>query len=187
MKTKNLARKVPEKELRNWLAAVYPERVRWVEPTRGSSVGLPDAEVDLYAGWKLPLELKSCYRLAMQGDTVNMRVRPAQRRYHILAKQNNQKTAFLLLENALNPFSTRHATYHVVLVNGAYGSHNDFITTGHMFAGHIARYKGKSEATPEYYAKCRQQMEDLLAEAEFWEQPKIRFENGKMRVLRGAG
>lgn len=70
-----------------------PGELCWVEAARGGTVGAPDVFVPLglRRGY-LPLELKWW---EMLNGNVEYRVRPAQRRFHRLAAEARQRTAFL--------------------------------------------------------------------------------------------
>lgn len=80
-------------ELRdNWRG---PGELIWVEAARGGSVGAPDVFVPL--GTKrgyLPLELKWWN---VVGGMVDFAARPSQRRFHRLAYDAGQRTAFMAM------------------------------------------------------------------------------------------
>lgn len=71
-----------ELRLRHWLKDILgDDHLQWIEPARGSSVGVGDAEIMLPRNGKLPVELKvwSQTRLGLRCD-----MRPAQIRYHYM-------------------------------------------------------------------------------------------------------
>lgn len=80
-------------ELRNnWRG---PGELIWVEAARGGSVGAPDVFIPL--GTKrgyLPLELKWWN---IHGGLIEFSARPSQRRFHRLAYDAGQRTAFMAM------------------------------------------------------------------------------------------
>ena len=86
-----------EGEMRRILRAGWrgPGELAWVEHARGGTEGNPDVFVPLGKGHGyLPLELKWW---EIEGGIVTFFARPAQRRFHRLAYESFQRTAFLAL------------------------------------------------------------------------------------------
>lgn len=85
-----------EQMLRQWLAGrivawntknVDKVRLDWIEPTFGSSVGLPDCSIRFRAH-DFGIELKHLYRLQ---KGVCWKIRPVQRRYHKMGVKAGKK------------------------------------------------------------------------------------------------
>lgn len=86
-----------EFELRKWIKELLGDNLSWIEPTRGSSVGMGDALVNLPDGNKLPVELKH-WEMNAKGLWV-CPMRPAQIRYHFMTwhrKKGRTAICFLL-------------------------------------------------------------------------------------------
>ena len=95
-----------ESDLRRWLRSVWSRGrggidVQWVEPAKGSSIGFPDAIVIVHPVL-LPIELKLSKRLG-NGKYVAV-VRPVQRRFHLLMKNYDMFSCFLLAVGEKNNF-----------------------------------------------------------------------------------
>lgn len=85
-----------ELRLRHWLRDVMGEDcLQWVEPGRGSSVGVGDAILSLPRNNKLPVELK-IWNEKSKGLCCDMR--PAQIRYHYMTWYRKKgKTAIIFV------------------------------------------------------------------------------------------
>jgi len=108
---------VLESELRAWLKSVWNKKglgLQWIEPAKGSSVGFPDVLIP-FAGKLIPLELKACKRDARTNDNFIMNdtkegysfscdVRPAQKRFHLLAQSENLLSGFLVSKGSKTSF-----------------------------------------------------------------------------------
>lgn len=98
---------VSENDLRKWLASVWERGkrdigVQWIEPAAGSSVGFPDALLPVWPSL-LPVELKIAHRTPF--DTFQCHVRPVQRRFHLLMREANMFSAFLIAEGDKQSFN----------------------------------------------------------------------------------
>jgi hypothetical protein len=83
-----------EQELRDWVRKAFRGEVEWIAHGRGGTVGLADCLIVIDAkGAQLPLELK-VWELKTRG--LCCKIRPVQRRYHIMASRNGTRTAFLV-------------------------------------------------------------------------------------------
>ena len=162
--------KMSEKTLRRWVSEAFPDRVRWVEPTRGSSTGMPDAFVGLRAGWELPLELKLGKDLTLT-DSFTMRVRPSQRRYHILAHERGEKTAFLVLVRGQKLVPVYSSFQKVVLVNGLVGSKENriYCSEKNWKARVVGEFEGFTEKKAPNWADMAAKIEEIVADKNFWE------------------
>jgi hypothetical protein len=81
-----------ESAVRKRLRELAGERVRWVESAHGGTVGAPDAIVDC-AGGPVELELK-LWRWDRRA--LITKIRPVQRRYHLLAAMAGRRTGFMV-------------------------------------------------------------------------------------------
>ena len=93
-----------EVDLRRWLKKVWglPRGILWIEPGRGSSVGVPDVMLDVFGTeYWLPIELK-IGSMGKLGDKRVIKVRPAQRRFHRIAYEEGRRTAFMILAQDKN-------------------------------------------------------------------------------------
>lgn len=81
-----------ESSVRKRLRDMAGENVRWVESAQGGTVGAPDAIVDCSIG-PVELELKLWH---WENGKLLTKIRPVQRRYHLLAHLAQRKTGFLV-------------------------------------------------------------------------------------------
>jgi hypothetical protein len=81
-----------EKDVRRWLKVAMGSDVVWTEPSIGSTVGKPDAELCVAGSW-LPVELKFA---EIKKNRFIVKMRPAQIRYHFMAHRNGMKTAIMV-------------------------------------------------------------------------------------------
>jgi len=82
-----------ERDLRKWMRAVWgKDRLAWIEPSYGSSIGMPDTLL-MFCGQWLPLELKIG---EPANDGIHCKLRPAQIAFHHNAYKNGMKTAFVV-------------------------------------------------------------------------------------------
>lgn len=80
-----------EVKLRYWMKELLGDDLSWVEPTRGSIIGRPDALVTMPDKTKLPIELK-IWKITKKG--LECKMRPAQIRYHYMSwLKKREKTA----------------------------------------------------------------------------------------------
>jgi hypothetical protein len=98
-----------ESELRAWLKSSWNKKglgLQWIEPAKGSSVGFPDVLIPV-SGNLIPFELKACKRDATKKDNLvlndtnegyafSCEVRPAQKRFHLLAQSENIFSGYLI-------------------------------------------------------------------------------------------
>jgi len=96
-----------EKELREIIRIAWPKlgpwaEPHWVEPARGSTVGLPDVELPLTPRVMLPVELKIGQLAglpnlnapaAMLDRKFNVKLRPSQIRYHTMNEDVGRRSA----------------------------------------------------------------------------------------------
>jgi hypothetical protein len=101
-----MATNTKEAALRDFLRKLMPKKLEWIEPTRGSTVGLPDVNIS-HGNMSVPTELKH-WEWKRKGLYHPMR--PAQIRYHTLAYRDGKKTAIM--------FSTpdKHLGCHVWMI-----------------------------------------------------------------------
>jgi hypothetical protein len=84
-----------ERDLRKWLRSAWGKRgISWVEAAPGGTPGIPDCMLDLPGRSTVPVELK-WWDVDSKGR-LECKVRPAQRRYHLIAAMQQRKTAFLV-------------------------------------------------------------------------------------------
>ncbi len=85
--------KTPEGLLRDWLRQTMGgvRDIKWIEPARGSSVGLPDCELS-FGNVTIPVELKAW---ELSKGVIQGKMRPAQIRYHFMAAREKKRTAIL--------------------------------------------------------------------------------------------
>lgn len=157
-----------ENTARKWLGAVYPGRIEWIEPTRRSSFGIPDARVALIAGWKLPLELK----YGPVDRLIRMKIRPAQRRYHILEAEEDRRTAFLYLgrdrvQTGGNSFGD--SRQRVFVMPGKLAATNDFLLVSNPKVREVGVFKGFSEKNEPNWQEMQAIMEVIFADESFWD------------------
>jgi hypothetical protein len=107
-----------EKLLRAWVQEVMGPDVTWVEPSRGATPGLPDAQFHI-DGVIFPVELKWWWLRSRNRGRLPGRIlhdmRPAQIRYHIMSARKGIKTAIMFVAHAHD--STKTLVY---LVAGKY-------------------------------------------------------------------
>ena len=86
-------KKTAEGLLRDWLRSTMGDvsNIDWVEPSRGSSVGLPDCNLR-FGNVTIPVELKAWKVIKGQ---IKGEMRPAQIRYHFMAAREKRRTAIL--------------------------------------------------------------------------------------------
>ena len=103
---------VLENNLRQWLRSVWKKSgigLQWIEPAKGSSVGFPDVLVPI-DGMFAPLELKSCKKDNLILNDTKERysfhcdVRPSQKRFHLLAQNENIFSGFLVANGTERSF-----------------------------------------------------------------------------------
>jgi len=82
---------VNETTLRNKIKSIMGKDILWVEPSFGSTVGLPDCELR-FDGKTFPVELKF-WKVTRFG--LKCELRPAQIRYHVVSARTKIKTAIL--------------------------------------------------------------------------------------------
>src|SRR5689334_5314976 len=101
-----------ELTLRKWIKDLMGHRLEWVEPTMGSSVGIPDALIAMPDKTKLPVELK-LWRYTQRGFQCKMR--PAQIRYHYMTWYRKKgKTAICFaVESKISA-----GVFHIYVLNG---------------------------------------------------------------------
>lgn len=111
-----MSRNSKEGSLRNYLREALKKRINWIEPTRGSSVGVPDTTIDVGAV-SIPVELKF-WEWRKKGLYHPMR--PAQIRYHVMAHKAGKKTAIL--------FATpdEHVGFHIYMLPNKYCPQDDY-------------------------------------------------------------
>lgn len=88
-----------EFELRKWIKSLLGDDLSWIEPTRGSSVGMSDCIVSLPDRTRLPVELKH-WTITHKGEWV-CPMRPAQIRYHYMnhhKKKGRTAICFLIAD-----------------------------------------------------------------------------------------
>lgn len=157
-----------ESDLRNWLKGVYsPSRLRWIEPARGSSTGLPDCELDL-DGWVLPIELKV---LRGRRDGFAPYARAVQRRYHLLAAKEKRKTAFLFALRYLvsHPnYSMGRQVVSVFLANGRHYCEKDYLWLVSKKVQKITDIKGLDEGEGLSAASIRERIDEIVGAEDFW-------------------
>jgi len=120
------APRLNEKKLRSWIRQVMSsyttwkystdkDVIQWVEPSMGSTIGLPDMLLKVGKS-RIPVELKSWYyrknqklivkskrrdgrkiikKMLPEENRVVAKMRPAQVRYHILSSRRGEKTAIM--------------------------------------------------------------------------------------------
>lgn len=98
---------VTENDLRKWLSSVWARGkrdigIQWIEPAAGSSVGFPDALLPVWPSL-LPVELKVSQKNAF--DAFQCHVRPVQRRFHLLMREADMFSAFLIAEGDKRAFT----------------------------------------------------------------------------------
>lgn len=82
-----------ETDLRSWLRkAMKDDVIDWIEPSLGSTLGAPDANIDV-DGYMFPVELK--WGKELKGRLI-IKMRPAQIRYHTIARKKKRKTAIMI-------------------------------------------------------------------------------------------
>lgn len=81
-----------ERSVRNRLRDIAGDRVRWVESAQGGTDGMPDAIVDCFVR-PVELELKLWH---WENGKLLTKIRPVQRRYHLLAHLAKRKSGFLV-------------------------------------------------------------------------------------------
>lgn len=91
-----------EKHLKFWLNNAYHGQLNFIEPTIGSSVGMPDVELPI-GKETLPIETK--IGTITRSGFLHVVLRPSQYRYHILAAERGQPTAILAAVGASTKFS----------------------------------------------------------------------------------
>lgn len=94
---KNDQKNLLESDLREWLRNTWGKGghgLDWIEPTRGSSVGVPDVMIPVYPRL-IPVELK-INRQRKNSRWFTTPVRPAQIRYHQSLMEDRFISAFLI-------------------------------------------------------------------------------------------
>jgi hypothetical protein len=71
--------------------------ITWTEQAMGGTYGAPDVTLDLPDGVGVPVELKFWERTA--AGVLVCKVRPAQYRWHMMARANGKRTAFIIGQN----------------------------------------------------------------------------------------
>lgn len=94
-----------ESDLRDWLRNTWGpggHGLSWIEPTRGSSVGVPDVLVPLYPRL-IPMELK-INKQKSNARWFKTDVRPAQIRYHQSLAEDMMMSVFLVANGTRDDF-----------------------------------------------------------------------------------
>lgn len=133
-----------ESELRNLVRSIWGLAAEWTEPTYGSSVGVPDVALPLGNG-RVPVELK----VGTLAKAVRFKARPAQRRWHVLARERGERSLFLIAARGW-----------LFVLNGAYINEYDYFWEGRTF-----KRLGKIEEK----AKILLNFNALDKDKEFWE------------------
>lgn len=97
MKTKHfeaLSAKSRESNLRSWLKSVWGDGLSWIEPSRGSSVGVSDVLLPV-DGHLVPVELK-VWQKGRDGS-VRSKMRPSQIRFHKKCERQGVLSGILIL------------------------------------------------------------------------------------------
>lgn len=101
-----MATNTKEAALRDFLRKLMPNKLEWIEPTRGSSVGIPDVNIS-FGDLRIPVELKH-WEWKRKGLYHPMR--PAQIRYHTLAYRDGKKSAIMF------SVPEEHLGFHVYMI-----------------------------------------------------------------------
>jgi hypothetical protein len=97
--------KLTENDLRRWLRNAWARGkadvgIQWIEPTRGSSIGVPDSLLPIYPAL-VPAELKLSKKVGSQYVTT---VRQAQRRFHLMMNKQGMFSCYILAHGEQNNF-----------------------------------------------------------------------------------
>lgn len=153
-----MAKNLNESNLRGWLRGRFSaSELEWVEPTFGSSFGLPDVRINLL-GDKLPVELK-CWDETRFG--VRHSIRPAQIRYHWLEHRAGRRSAFLVLVRG-----KKFGVPRIVAFSGEHASpdpYPDDVSWMHDVGGFLEL------ATKRQKEQERERLLWLLKSNDFWE------------------
>lgn len=144
-----------EKRLRIWLKDAMGFDVLWVEPTLGSTVGMPDTVLKVYDS-HVPVELKWCKKTKTRARPEitrwSVEIRPAQLRYHTMAHRRGSKTAIMIAMEV-------GSCFHVWLLPGKH------CRSLHPVDPQIATMVATSQDRIEY---CRDRICKVLSSKEFW-------------------
>jgi hypothetical protein len=81
-----------EDSVRAWMKKTFPNEVEWIAFNYGGTAGLADCVLTI-ADWRIPIELKF-WKRDERGWVC--KIRPAQRRYHMVAARQGVRTAFIV-------------------------------------------------------------------------------------------